>query len=162
MDEKYLELVAITSGYGDGNGNGDGDGDGYGYGDGNGYGYGDGYGDGNGNGDGDGNGDGYGYLLLLLEVSDHDRVKCFWRCTSDGRPANGGGGDTKAAVGAVERIDGPLKICTENALHGTTTPASWKGEDWWIVELKRPVQVEGDKIASLERRFVKHLGKCPF
>src|SRR3990167_8727136 len=127
-------------GYGNGDGNGNGNGNGYGYGDGTGYGDGNGtgtgtgydngngngygYGDGNGNGDGDGNGYGYGddsdriiYWMQSLPMPDPAKSKggailAFWLSNADGTPANGGSG-TKARVGLVEEISGPLKIRSE-------------------------------------------------
>src|SRR3990167_1024973 len=157
------------NGYGYGDGNGDGYGYGYGYGDGygNGYGYGndDGNGNGNGNGDGDGNGNGYGddsdsiiYWMQSLPMPDPaidkaGAILAYWLSNADGTPANGGSG-TKARVGLVEEISGPLKICTKNALHGTLKPPKWSGERVWIVALYPPFQFQEDKIASLRREFI--------
>jgi hypothetical protein len=165
-------------GYGYGNG-GDGYGYGYGYGDGgdgDGYGYGYGYGNGgDGDGDWDGYGDGYGdggdgdgdgaemQLYWSASISqttkspEPNTILAYWRSTIDGRPANGGGG-TKAVVGLVEEIDGPLNICTKKALHGTLNPPKWMGEKIWIVALYQPVQVDGDKIASLKRKIISEAG----
>ena len=134
-----------------------------------GYGYGYGYGDGSGYGDSYGDGSGYKdekaasqYFAALLKPYQRAGVTvAFWKSTADGRPANGGSG-TKAVVGATEEIEGPLKLCTSRALHGTTHPLRWKGEHWWIVELHHPVQRNEDKIGSLKRTFVANLGKCPF
>ena len=138
-----------------GNGDGNGNGDGYGYGDGN----------GNGNGDGDGNGYGYGddsdsiiYWMQSLPMLDPaidkaGAILAYWLSNADGTPANGGSG-TKARVGLVEEISGPLKICTKNALHGTLKPPKWSGERVWIVALYPPFQFQEDKIASLRREFI--------
>jgi len=161
-----------------GNGNGDGCGCGYGYGDGNGCGYGD--GDGNGCGDGygygygygDGYGDGYGsgsgyeknaqnyfdQLVSAFRPQEGERL-CFWNSTEDGLPANGGDGGP-VAVGAVQRVEGPLKLCGPGALHGTMLPTKWNGNRTWVVALKEPVIEEGDKLGSLERRIVADLGCC--
>lgn len=98
--------------------------------------------------------------LIAPFVRDGSTV-VFWRSNKDGAPANGGSG-TKAAVGLVEVIDGPLSICTEKALHGTIDPTKWKGERWWIVALQHPVQIDGDKVGSLKRTFLADLGPCPF
>src|SRR3990167_3515863 len=90
-----------------GNGDGNGNGDGYGYGD--------------GNGDGNGNGYGYGddsdsiiYWMQSLPMPDPaidkaGAILAYWLSNADGTPANGGSG-TKARVGLVEEISGPLKI----------------------------------------------------
>src|SRR3990167_1045940 len=140
-------LCGTGTGYDNGNGNGYGYGDGYGNGYGNGYGTGDGNDNGNGNGygygdgygDGDGNGNGYGddsdsiiYWMQSLPMLDTaidkaGAILAYWLSNADGTPANGGSG-TKARVGLVEEISGPLKICTKNALHGTLKPPKWSGE----------------------------------
>ena len=157
------------SGYGNGYGDGNGDGSGYGNGSGYGYGYGDGYGNGYGYGNGTGNGDGTGngsgddsdsiiYWMQSLPMLDPaidkaGAILAYWLSNADGTPANGGSG-TKARVGLVEEISGPLKICTKNALHGTLKPPKWSGERVWIVALYPPFQFQEDKIASLRREFI--------
>ena len=85
----------------------------------------------------------------------------FWRSHKDGTPANGGKGPPRK-LGQVEEIQGPLEICTKNALHGTLEPKNWKGERWWVVGLHEPVQRDGDKIGSLKREIIADLGPCPF
>jgi len=148
-------------GYGTGNGNGYGDGNGYGYGDGNGNGYGNGYGDGNGNGNGNGYGDDSDSIIYWMQslpmldpaIDKAGAILAYWLSNADGTPANGGSG-TKARVGLVEEISGPLKICTKNALHGTLKPPKWSGERVWIVALYPPFQFQEDKIASLRREFI--------
>jgi len=127
-----------------------------------GYGYG--YG-----GDGSGSGDGSGeemqiYFEALL--SPHKKLVpamkvCFWRSNGDGTPCNGGNGKA-AFVGKVEEIQGPLKLCSPNALHGTLSPKEWKGERLWIVGLHKPVVGDGSKFGSLKRTILADLGKCPF
>jgi hypothetical protein len=104
------------------------------------------------------------YLTAIL--APHARnipnaTVCFWRSTEKGEPSNGGSG-TKAAIGLVEEIPGPLAICTRNALHGTLAPQDWKGSHWWIVALHEPVQKQDNKLGSLKRTFIAHLGKYPF
>ena len=147
--------------YGYGDGYGDGDGSGYGYGDGSGYGY--------GHGDGDGSGDGYGdgefykkTITYTLAEKAKDRayalmaqgaLLCYWRSTKDGNPANGGAG-TKARPGLVEEIQGPLELCTKNALHGTLLPEKWKGDRMWIVALYPPYVEQEDKAGSLKREII--------
>ena len=143
-------------------------GDGYGYGSGDGYG--DGYGYGYGYGSGDGYGSGYGdgkhaaaYLAAIIEPHKLDRPHrvAFWRCNSDNTPANGGRG-TVAKIGLIEEIEGPLKICTANALHATLQPENFKGSHWWIVALHGDIQQQEDKVGALKREFIAPLGKCPF
>jgi hypothetical protein len=57
----------------------------------------------------------------------------------------------------VQEIQGPLQICTGNALHGTINPSKWKGERLWIVALDEPVQEEDDKVASLRREILAEI-----
>ena len=84
-------------------------------------------------------------------------VLAYWRSTANDEPANGGSG-TKAKVGLIEEIQGPLKICTKQALHGTLNPPKWKGEKIWIVALYPPVVWQEDKCASLKREFICEAG----
>ena len=139
---------------------------GYGYG--SGYGSGDGYGSGCGYGYGYGDGSGYGsekkkYLEAVAEpFSQPNVVVAFWRSDENGRPSNGGSRSSQAFVGKTECVDGPLRLCSENALHGTMDPAKWKGERWWIVALHEPVQKQDDKIGSLKRTILADLETCPF
>lgn len=125
-----------------------------------------GYGYGYGSGSGDGSGSGYGgksYFQAILApyIRNPNRKVCFWRSNSNGHPANGGNG-TIAKIGLTETVEGPLQICTRNALHGTVVPQKWKGEKWWVVELHEPIVNQEDKYASLTRTFLADLGKCPF
>jgi hypothetical protein len=163
------------SGSGSGYGYGDGDGSGYGYGYGYGYGDGDGYGDGYGYGDGDGSGYGYGSKEYWLACVDHFAAKWpqnaqarldalrrsgatigFWKSDAAGRACNGGKSEP-VAPGKVETIPGPLKICSEHALHATFIPPKWKGDRWWIVALIGEVQIEEDKAGALTREII---GEC--
>ena len=156
------------SGYGSGDGSGDGSGYGYGYGDGSGSGYGYGYGsgDGYGYGDGYGSGSGYGYgsgdgLNELYGahplVAGQEVEVAFWRSDSRGQSANGGRMTETGRPGLVQEVEGPLKICSPHALHGSLAPGEWKGERWWIVALHHPVQREGNKIGSLKRTIIEEL-----
>lgn len=123
--------------------------------------------DGGGSGYGSGSGDGGGdesnhYFRTILEYySNSHGVVGFWRSDKAGRPVNGGSGNPRK-VGMVEEIEGPLSICTKNALHATMDPRQWKGERWWVVRLYEPVQRKDDKIASWKREIVADLGICPF
>jgi hypothetical protein len=76
-----------------------------------------------------------------------------WCSAKDGTPANGGSG-TKAAPGLREKIAGPLKICTKNALHATMRPEKWKGDRFWIVALYGEIQRQDDKLGALERVII--------
>ena len=136
-------------------------GDGSGYGDGDGYGSGSGYGDGYGYGSGSGSGI---YFTALLEqfTPMPQTTLAFWKCQEDNSPANGGSG-TLAEEGKTEEIPPPLRPCSSGALHATLNPRKWKGQKWWVVAMHHPIEhVDGDKIASLKRTFIKDLGKCPF
>jgi hypothetical protein len=84
-------------------------------------------------------------------------IFAYWRSTENGEPANGGKG-TKAKVGLVEEIKGPLKICTANALHGTLNPPKWQGSKIWVVALYPPYVQQEDKIGSLKREIVCEAG----
>ena len=67
-----------------------------------------------------------------------------------------------AKIGLVEEIEGPLEICSRNALHGTMNPRHWIGERWWVVALHGEVVSHDDKVAGLKREFLADLGRCPF
>jgi len=73
-----------------------------------------------------------------------------------GRPANGGPSNREWQVraGLVQKIDGPLKICTKNALHGTLQPHRWKGERVWLAGFVGELQREEDKIGCLHREII--------
>jgi len=157
------------SGYGDGYGSGSGYGDGSG--DGSGYGYGDGSGDGYGSGYGDGSGYGSGsismeYLQAVADSAAGDRapkikadggVLAFWRSDKNGKPSNGGGGESRK-VGTVEELECTLVPCTKSALHATLTPEKWKGERLWVVALYPPVvNVDESKFASLKREIIAEI-----
>jgi len=158
---------------------GDGSGYGYGYVSGSGYGsgsYGSGYGSGScscsyGSGSGSGSygsgsgyGSGYGYgdgLQSMYEshslIAGQQVVIAFWRSDAKGQSANGGGIGEAARPGLMQEVKGPLRICTDHALHGSLAPGEWRGERWWIVALHEPVQREGNKIASLKRTILEEL-----
>ena len=132
---------------------------GSGYGDGYGYGYGYGYGDGS-----------YWQQCIkyfaakwadfqksrLQELERSGAKIVYWRSAADGTPANGGSG-TPVAPGDIQKIDGPLELCTARALHGTLIPPKWKGERWWIVALKGEVVGDDEKYGALEREII---GEC--
>ena len=156
------------SGYGDGSGSGSyGSGSyGSGYGDGSGSGsYGSGYGDGSGSGSGSGSygsgsGSGSGYWRMIFEklqlnlATYADCFIAFWKSDKDGLPSNGGGGSVPAFAEMKQKIDGPLQLCTRNALHATLHPEKWKGERLWVVALKGELAIADDKIGALEREIL--------
>ena len=127
-----------------------------------GYGYGSGYGHGSGDGD-----EKAAYLEYILQGALNEPLRAagvvpfFWRSNEKGEPVNGGhGGPRKLDI--TEEIPGPLKICSQAGLHGTTNPSLWQGQRWWVVGLYPPIQRQGDKAASLKRVILADLGKCPF
>jgi hypothetical protein len=169
-------------GYGEGTGysygTGTGYGSGYGYGgyDGTGYGTGIGYGTGYFPGyfPGHGNGDVYGDgsfkeavqgFVSLLKAQTRKRVKqllkegarlAYWKSNADGTPANGGKSEP-VYEGMVQKVQGPLDICTRRALHATYSPSKWKGDRLWLVALKGEIVGQEDKLAALEREIVAEL-----
>jgi hypothetical protein len=54
----------------------------------------------------------------------------------------------------VQKIDGPLEICTRHALHATYIPSKWKGDRVWLVALKGQVVEHEDKLGALEREII--------
>lgn len=72
----------------------------------------------------------------------------------NGLPDNGGTAAASAEAGKIERVSGPLEICTRRALHGTVDPIKWKGERLWIVALNGEVKWKDDKFAALEREIL--------
>jgi hypothetical protein len=140
--------------------------------------YGDDYGDGSGYGHRDGSGYGTGYVseeywtacvdVFAARWPDSQRQSLaqyrqmnatigFWKSDKEGLPSNGGYLSAPVKVGAEHKVNGPLQICTERALHATLIPPKWKGERMWIVALLGEVQWEEDKCASLHRVII---GEC--
>ena len=140
--------------------------DGYG----SGYGSGSGDGDGSGSGSGSGYGDGYWAAFIpgfaakwqpaqrarLAELEKAGAIIAYWRSDKDGRASNGGRNDP-VGPGTVEKIAGPLQLCTSRALHATLKPEKWKGERWWIVALIGEVAKDDDKMGALQREII---GEC--
>src|SRR6266581_7630444 len=162
----------LPAGAGAGYGYGAGAGCGAGYGDGAGDGDGAGYGYGAGAGAGDGDGAGYGeYWLRCIktflqrwtdsQVARLEHLRslgafiCFWRSDKDGRACHGGT-NQPVNVGMIEKAQGPLAICTENALHGTAIPPKFPGARLWVVALVGELQSQGngEKYAALEREII--------
>jgi hypothetical protein len=78
----------------------------------------------------------------------------YWRSGKDARPSNGGRSDP---VDTVQKIEGPLKICTEKALHATYRLDKWQGDRIWLVALKGEVVEQEDKLGALEREILAEL-----
>jgi hypothetical protein len=181
----YGDGSGYGSGYGSGDGYGDGSGSGDGYGDGSGSGYGSGYGSGDGSGDGsgsgygsgDGSGDGSGAgagsglkeatvsFIAMLPDARRAHVNellrtgakiAYWRSGKDAKPSNGGKSEP-VDIGTVQKIDGPLEICTRRALHATYRLDKWKGDRVWLVALKGQIVEQEDKLGALEREILAEL-----
>jgi hypothetical protein len=60
------------------------------------------------------------------------------------------------SAGTIEKVQGPLKICTQRALHGTLLPPKWEGERLWVVALigELDSETDGAKYAALEREII--------
>jgi uncharacterized protein YjbI with pentapeptide repeats len=56
--------------------------------------------------------------------------------------------------GLVQKIAGPLEICSPRALHGTFEPHRWRGERVWLAGFVGDVQRQEDKLGSLHREIV--------
>jgi hypothetical protein len=78
----------------------------------------------------------------------------FWKSGKDGKACNGGHHTKPVEVGQVEKIEGPLRVCTQRALHATEMPPKWTGERTWIVALHGEVQQKEDKYGALEREIL--------
>jgi hypothetical protein len=93
----------------------------------------------------------------LQELTKGGAKIAFWRSNKEGRACNGGISDMPVTAGTVERIQGPLCICTRNALHATLNPPNWKGKRVWVVALIGQLQRQQDKLGALEREII---GEC--
>ena len=162
---KYPEW-AKGSGSGSGYGSGSGSGYGYGYGDGSGYGYGSGSGSGYGYGSGDGSLKEAvsGFIAYLpkeqkaraLKLQKSGAKIAYWKSDKKGQPSNGGRSDP-VHVGLVQKIEGPLEICSCRALHATYVPSKWNGERIWLVALIGKVVEQEDKLGALEREILAEI-----
>lgn len=94
----------------------------------------------------------FAYLLDKKNQVKNSRL-AFYLSDKNGEPSNGGKG-TVAAPGAIHEIEGPLEICTKNALHATFLPLEWKGEKLWLVRMYEPCVFDDDKIGSLKREII--------
>ena len=101
----------------------------------------------------------------LYELSDC--FIAFWKSDRDGKPSNGGSSDEPACPGLVQKVQGPLELCTNRALHATLKHDKWNGERLWVVALKGDVQISEDKCGALEREILgevilsKECGELP-
>ena len=135
-----------------GSGSGSGSGYGYGYGSGSGYGY------------GSLKGAVSGFIAYLPKEQKARAIKlqksgakiAYWKSDKKGQPSNGGRSDP-VHVGLVQKIDGPLEICSRRALHATYVPSKWQGERIWLVALIGKVVEQDDKLGALEREIIAEL-----
>ncbi len=71
----------------------------------------------------------------------------------------------KAEPGKIQKVSGPLKICSANALHATLEPHLWMGSRVWMVAMHGEIQWAEDKCASLKREILgeilPHETFCP-
>ncbi len=90
----------------------------------------------------------------------HGATIAYYNTDAHGRPANlppdvsGVGWEVK--VGLVQKLPpGPLKLCSERALHATLKPHMWKGNRVWLVGLLGEVREDGgNKFGSLHRENI--------
>jgi len=60
-------------------------------------------------------------------------------------------------AGLVQKIEGPLQICSRRALHATYVPSKWNGERIWLVALIGGVVEQEDKLGALEREILAEI-----
>ena len=93
--------------------------------------------------------------LLRAQADDPSTTWIGYYCSDAwGRASNGGDQTERVHAGLVQRIDGPLEICTPRGLHATREPHRWRGVRVWVVALLGPHQEEDDKAAALVREIV--------
>jgi len=80
----------------------------------------------------------------------------YWRSDKNAKPSNGGLAEP-VDIGTIQKIEGPLRICTSKALHATYNPSKWHGERIWLVALKGEIVEEEDKLGGLEREILAEL-----
>jgi hypothetical protein len=80
----------------------------------------------------------------------------FWRSRKDGRPANGGNAEP-AYPGLVQKVKGPLELCSPRCLHATYNPPKWQGERIWLVALIGEVKEDENKLGALEREIIAEI-----
>ena len=56
--------------------------------------------------------------------------------------------------GVVQKVNGPLKECSKNALHATLEPHKWAGNRVWVVAFLGEVKHLDSKIAGLHREII--------
>ena len=94
-----------------------------------------------------------GVLEVLTCTDVAEGTLALWKSGSDGRPCNGGTGEP-VKRGDVQRVNGPLALCGNRALHATLRPNDWKGERVWLVVLRGAILRDGNKLGALEREIL--------
>jgi len=89
----------------------------------------------------------------LAELERLGAKIAFWRSDERGCACQGGKNDP-VKPGTIEKVKGPLKICSENALHGTLIPPRWPGVRLWVVALIGEIVGDEDKYGALEREII--------
>jgi hypothetical protein len=94
----------------------------------------------------------------LAEVRDV-AVLAFWWSDARGYPCNGGYYGVPVYPGMIQTVEGPLRLCSEYALHATMAPPGcYNGTRLWIVALHGETRrVHDGKIGALQREI---LGEC--
>jgi hypothetical protein len=54
----------------------------------------------------------------------------------------------------VEKVNGPLELCSRRALHGTLLPPKWPGARLWVVALIGEIVGDEEKYGALEREII--------
>ena len=80
----------------------------------------------------------------------------YWRSDKEGRPANGGDADP-VRVGSVQKVSGPLSLCSAGTLHATYMPSKWKGDRVWLVAMIGKIVEQDDKMGALEREILAEI-----
>lgn len=62
-------------------------------------------------------------------------------------------------MGTIQKMEGPLKLCSKNALHATYDISKWKGERLWLVALIGEVQEDESKLGALQREIIAEIGQ---
>jgi len=125
-----------------------------------------GYGDGSG--DGSGSGSGSWFTIAWAAVNswtdelksklssavDRGGFLAFWKSDKHGKASNNGSRDFTAEPGLVQEVQGPLRLCSRNALHATLHPDNWNGDRLWIVALYGEIHSDSDKAGALKREIL--------
>ena len=86
-----------------------------------------------------------------------DGIVAYWKSDIVGKPANGGTSDEPVKAGTIQKVEGPLRLCSAKALHATFLPTKWKGKRLWLVLLRGHVRYQDDKLGSLEREIIAEI-----